>query len=214
LNVAPPVPDISAFIARFDRCKWVVLASLSPWEITANAPGIVADALGSLHEDFIISDGVAVHMTATVEPGAIVKGPAIIGPRCFIAASAYLRGGILLEEDCVIGPGAELKTSLMFKGGKLAHFNFVGDSILGEGVNLEAGSLIANFRNEWPDKQIRIVTAGGIIDTGVEKFGALVGDYVRIGANAVIAPGALIASETIIPRLHLVDQSPGPRMSP
>jgi NDP-sugar pyrophosphorylase family protein len=197
---------MAAFIARAGR--WPVLAGSTPWAITMRAAAFVADASTALDADFRVSGSVAVHQTAIVESGAVVKGPAIIGPRCFVAASAYLRGGVLLEEDCIIGPGVELKASLMFKGGKLAHFNFVGDSILGEGVNLEAGSVIANYRNDRDDKRIRIATAQGIIDTGTEKFGALIGDGVRIGANAVIAPGALIAPHTVVPRLRLVDQSP------
>lgn len=205
-DVTPPFSAMRSFIARVGR--WPHLAGLTPWAITARAAELVVSVSMTLDGDFRISNTVAVHETAIVESGAVVKGPAIIGPRCFVAASAYLRGGVMLEEDCIIGPGAELKTSLMFKGGKLAHFNFVGDSILGEGVNLEAGSVIANYRNERDDKRIRIATAQGVIDTGAEKFGALIGDGVRIGANAVIAPGALIAPHTIVPRLYLVDQSP------
>ena len=146
------------------------------------------------------------HCSATVEPGAIVKRPAIIGARCFVAATSYLRGGVFLDEDCIIGPGAELKSSFMFKGSKLAHLNFVGDSILGSDVNIEAGAIIANFRNELDEKSIRITYKGAVIDTGVDKFGALLGDHSRIGANAVIAPGAILMPGTRIPRLSLIDQ--------
>lgn len=81
----------------------------------------------------------------------------------------------------------------------------MGDSVLGADVNVEAGAMIANYRNERADKRIRIRTEGGEIDTGVEKFGALIGDHARIGANAVIAPGALIPRGAIVPRLGLVD---------
>jgi UDP-N-acetylglucosamine diphosphorylase / glucose-1-phosphate thymidylyltransferase / UDP-N-acetylgalactosamine diphosphorylase / glucosamine-1-phosphate N-acetyltransferase / galactosamine-1-phosphate N-acetyltransferase len=99
-----------------------------------------------------------------------------------------------------------LKSSFVFAGSKLAHFNFVGDSILGRDVNLEAGSVIANYRNELPDPTISLVAEGRRVETGVDKFGALVGDRARIGANAVIAPGAFIAPDTIVPRLSLIDQ--------
>src|SRR5262249_52825454 len=107
---------------------------------------------------------------------------------------------------CVIGPNAELKTSFLFRGAKLAHLNFVGDSILGEAVNVEAGAVIANRRNECEDRRIRIRVGRDVIDTGVETFGALVGDRSRIGANAVVAPGALLAPDSVVPRLALVDQ--------
>jgi NDP-sugar pyrophosphorylase family protein len=180
-----------------------------PWRLTADAPAIIAAYLATLGRDYRLHDeGVAVHVTARIEDGAVIKGPAVIGARAFVAATAYLRGGVFLDEDCIIGPAAELKSAFLFKGSKLAHLNFVGDSILGEGVNCEAGSIIANHRNEWADKRIRIAFAGGIIDTGVDKFGALVGDGARLGANAVIAPGALILPHAVIPRLGLVDQSP------
>jgi len=177
-----------------------------PWHLTRGVCAIVASHIVELGVEYRVAGGVAVHRTASIETGAIVKGPAIIGPRCFIAATAYLRGGVFLDEDCIVGPGAELKSSFAFKGSKLAHLNFVGDSILGEGVNCEAGSIIANFRNESEDKRIRIAFDGEIIDTGTEKFGALVGNRVRLGANAVVAPGALILPGTTLPRLSLFDQ--------
>jgi len=86
------------------------------------------------------------------------------------------------------------------------HLSFVGDSVIGERANCEAGAMIANYRNEREDKRIRIRIGDVVVDTGVEKFGALVGDDARIGANAAIAPGAVIHARTIVPRLSLVDQ--------
>ena len=140
--------------------------------------------------------------------GAVIKGPAIIGPNSFVAAGAYVRGGCWLEADCILGPGAELKSSFVFGGSKLAHFNFVGDSVLGSEVNFEAGSIIANYRNESADPTISFIYRGERVDAGAEKFGAVVGDRTRIGANAVIAPGAILPPDTIVPRLSLVDQAP------
>ena len=112
-----------------------------------------------------------------------------------------------LDAGCVVGPGVELKSTLMFAGTTVAHLNFVGDSILGAGVNIEAGAVIANHRNERADKRIRIRYGDRILDTGVTKFGALIGDGARIGANAVIAPGALIERGAVVERLTLVDQA-------
>ena len=182
------------------------LADLQPWEITASADAIIRKAIGAL-EHYSASDGVAVHRTANVEAGAVIKSPAIIGPKCFVASTAYLRGGVFLDEDCIVGPACELKSTFMLAGSKVAHLSFVGDSIIGSAANIEAGAIIANYRNEREDKHIRILFEGGIIDTGVDKFGALVGDGARIGANAVIAPGALLRPGAIVPRLALVDQS-------
>lgn len=177
------------------------LADLSPWDILAT-PGIWA----AFDSDYAVEGEVAVHRSATIEAGAVIKGPAVIGPHAFIASGAYIRGGAWIGERCTIGPGSELKTSILVGRVALAHFNFVGDSILGDEVNLEAGAVIANHRNERNDRRIRISHRGMTIDTGVDKFGALVGDRARIGANAVIAPGALIEPGTCAPRLSLLDQ--------
>src|SRR5690606_13707643 len=114
--------------------------------------------------------------------------------------------GCWLENNCILGPGAELKTSLMFAGSKLAHLNFVGDSIIGRDVNLEAGSIVCNYRNERADKEIQVRLDGGLHKTGTLKFGALLGDGSRIGANAVVAPGALLAPGSIVRRASLLDQ--------
>ena len=199
---------ISDYVANWATSPFGKLTD-APWVITQQAEALVHFAISSLGDDYRVVDGIAVHHSTTIEDGAIIKGPAIIGPDCFISASAYLRGGIFLERNCIIGPAAELKTSFMFAGSKLAHLNFVGDSILGSGVNVEAGAMIANYRNEKADKQIRILLDGLVIETGVDKFGVLAGDETRIGANAVIAPGAILAKDSRVGRLHLVDQSPG-----
>lgn len=167
------------------------------------------DLIAAAGSDYAVRDGVAVHRLAVVEPGAVLKGPVLIGPGCLVAGSAYLRAGVFLADGCIVGPACELKSTFMLPAGKVAHLSFVGDSILGARVNCEAGSMVANYRNERDDKRIRIVREGRVIDTGVDKFGALLGDGVRIGANAVVAPGALLERGAIVPRLTLVDQSPG-----
>jgi NDP-sugar pyrophosphorylase family protein len=164
------------------------------------------EIIQGLPSEYDVSDGIALHQSAIIEDGSILKAPVVIGPRCYVAAGAYLRGGGWLQGDCIIGPGSELKSSFMFSGSKLAHLNFVGDSIIGERVNLEAGSIIANYRNEWSNHDIKIRDDGRLFCIGIDKFGALVGDGARIGANSVIAPGALIEPDTVVGRLTLIDQ--------
>ena len=179
-----------------------------PWEATDKAEAIISEAIGSLGSGFKIEGDIAIHGSAVVEQGAVLKGPIIVGANAFIAANAYLRGGVFVDMDCIVGPNCELKTTFIFKGSKVAHLNFVGDSIIGAGANIEAGAIVANYRNELKDKSILIARHGSTIATGVEKFGALIGDEVRIGANAVIAPGAFLDPKTIVHRLELVDQHP------
>jgi bifunctional N-acetylglucosamine-1-phosphate-uridyltransferase/glucosamine-1-phosphate-acetyltransferase GlmU-like protein len=153
---------------------------------------------------------VAIHKTAIVEQGVILKGPVIISADCFIGAHAYLRGGVFLSDHVSIGPGCEIKSSFIFSHSALAHFNFVGDSVLGSYVNMEAGSIIANHYNERVEKQISVLIKNQIIETGVNKFGALVGDHVKIGANAVLSPGTLLSKNAIVARLELIQQVPRP----
>ena len=199
---------LTEHIAAFSNSPLAALTEKTPWALTTNSVLAVRRLLNGISAEFCISDDVAIHRTTTVEAGALVKGPAMIGPRCFIAAGSLIRGGCWLEENCIIGPGSELKSSFLFAGSKLAHFNFVGDSVVGARVNLEAGSIVANFRNELADPRIRILHAGEIIDTGVDKFGALIGDDCKFGANAVVAPGAIFERGTIVARLASVDQRP------
>lgn len=200
--------DPAGYIARFAASPLAHWAGAEPWTLTSQAVATARQLVRMIDDPaYDISGDIAIHRAATVEDGAVIKGPAVIGPGCFVAAGAYVRDGCWLEEAVILGPGAELKSSFVFRGAKLAHFNFVGDSMLGEGVNLEAGAIVANYRNERDDKQIRFRLSGRAVETGVEKFGALLADGVRVGANAVIAPGAALAAGTIIPRLALVDQA-------
>jgi len=202
--------NIAKFISNWTS-SYFNQPDASPWHLTTNAPQFILDAIKSLSDGIEVNKNIAIHATASVEKGSIIKGPAIIGPNCYIAATAYLRGGVFLENDCIVGPACELKSTFMFSGSKIAHLSFVGDSLIGSLANIEAGAIIANYRNEMADKNILIQTDDGIINTGVDKFGAIIGDNARIGANSVIAPGALISPGTIIPRLALIDQHPAVR---
>lgn len=206
---ASPVA-VDDFIAAFGASPLAPWAALAPWALTSQSGAIVRALVASLPAGEFRADGdVWVHRSATVEPGAVLKGPLIVGPRCFIATGAYLRGGCWLDEGCTIGPGAELKSSFVFAGAKLAHFNFVGDSVVGHDVNLEAGSIVCNCRNERDDKEIRVRVDGALWRTGCQKFGALIGDHSRIGANGVVAPGALLRPRSVVPRAALRDDEEG-----
>lgn len=201
--------DLAAYIAGFADSPLAPWAASLPWELPPHAPEIVRRLLAGLPAgDYVIEGEVAVHRSARVEAGAVLKGPLILGAGCFVAAGAYLRGGNWVDARCTVGPGVELKSSFVFEGTALAHFNFVGDSVLGAGVNMEAGSIICNHRNERADKQILVRSGegGSLQGTGCEKFGALVGDGARIGANAVIAPGALLVPGRVVDRMTLVDE--------
>lgn len=177
-----------------------------PWTLTADLSVLIRQMVARSALDYVITDGVAIHRTATVEDNVVMKPPVLIGPRSFVAANCYLRGGVLLTEGNSIGPGCEIKSSVLMPYARLAHFNFVGDSILGSDVNMEAGSIICNHYNEREDKLISILVNGTVYETGVTKFGAVIGNGSRVGANAVLSPGTILEVNSIVGRLELVQQ--------
>lgn len=177
-----------------------------PWEVTKKLSAILDQLILLLDDSYEIKDEIAIHKTATIEHGVALKGPVIICENCFVGSNTCLRGGVYLAKSVVIGTGCEIKTSIIFSGSSIAHFNFIGDSIIGSNVNFEAGSLTANHFNERVDKKISVAFNSKIIDTGIEKFGALVGDNSKVGANAVLSPGTLLSPGTIVKRLELIEQ--------
>lgn len=181
-----------------------------PWQWLGQLPDSLARQCALLDPAHWAVDGdIAIHRSATIEAGAVLKGPLLIGPNCRVAAHAYLRGGVALANDVTVGPGAELKTCVVGPYSRLAHFNFVGDSVLGADVNMEAGAVIANHWNERRDKTITLRCRQQAWTLPTQKFGALVGDHSRIGANAVLSPGTLLPPHAVVARLERVEQDPG-----
>jgi NDP-sugar pyrophosphorylase family protein len=177
-----------------------------PWEITKELTLILQSMISQLDNNFIVTNGIAVHKSAVIEKAAILKAPVIICENCFIGANAYLRNGVYLGQSSSVGPGCEIKTSIIFNHTEIAHLNFIGDSIIGSNVNFEAGSITANYFNERADKKISILYQSKVLQTGVEKFGSLVGDNSKIGAGAVLSPGTILIPNTVVKRLELIEQ--------
>jgi len=132
----------------------------------------------------------------TVEPGAMIKGPALIGKNCQIRHNAYLRENVILGDDCVVGNATELKNALLFNGAQAPHYNYVGDSILGHLAHLGAGVKISNLK--LLPGNVAVVVDGVALDTGLRKFGALLGDGSEVGCNAVLNPGSILGRGAIV----------------
>jgi bifunctional N-acetylglucosamine-1-phosphate-uridyltransferase/glucosamine-1-phosphate-acetyltransferase GlmU-like protein len=177
-----------------------------PWQAVERIEDIIREVLPSLGGDYQIEDEIAIHKDARVDPTVTILAPAIIGAHCFIGPHALLRGGVYVGANSSIGPGCEIKHALIGENTALAHFNFVGDSIIGSGVNFEAGSITANHYNEREDKTIFALWDRKTIKTGATKFGACIGDDSRIGANAVTSPGTILIPKSIVRRLELIEQ--------
>lgn len=178
----------------------------TPWEITTNLKEILETLMLSLGSDFHVQNGIALHKTAVIEANVTFKRPAIVLENCFIGANAYFREGVFLDFGVRIGPGCEVKSSVICANTALAHFNYVGNSIIGANVNFEAGAIAANHYNERTEKSINVLFRNTVIKTGAVKFGSLVGDNSKIGANAVLSPGTLLEPNSIVKRLELVEQ--------
>lgn len=143
-----------------------------------------------------LGDGIRIGGGVLIEPGVMIKEPAVIGDQTEVRQGAYLRGCCLVGRRCVVGHATEVKHSIFLNDAKAGHFAYVGDSILGGGVNLGAGTKLANFR--FIPGEIQVKTMNGPIPTGLKKFGAIFGDRVQTGCNAVTSPGAVVGRESIV----------------
>ena len=171
------------------------------WEVLPHIGDYLRDTLraaqlGQAHDQAVIEGDVFVGEGTVIEAGALIRGPAWIGRNCHIGHGATLRGNVIVGDDCVVGHAAELKNAVLFNGCDVPHFNYVGDSVLGHRVHLGAGAMLSNYRLIRGNVNVR--TASGSLDSGLAKFGALIGDRTEIGCNAVLNPGAIIGRDCLL----------------
>lgn len=139
-------------------------------------------------------DNVWIAKSAKVFPSAYIAGPCIIGPDTEVRQCAFIRGNALVGAGCVVGNSCELKNVILFNKVQVPHFNYVGDSILGFKSHMGAGSITSNVKS---DKRLVVVhNEGTEIETGLKKFGAMLGDNVEVGCNSVLNPGTVIGRES------------------
>ena len=162
-----------------------------PWQALPGIKNLILELGRHLGEDFTeTAPNVWIHKTATVAPSASITGPCIIGANTEVRHCAFIRGSALVGENCVVGNSVELKNVILFDNVQVPHFNYVGDSILGYKSHLGGGAVTSNVKS---DKTLVTVKNGSErIETGLKKFGAMVGDYVEVGCNAVLNPGTVM----------------------
>jgi NDP-sugar pyrophosphorylase family protein len=163
-----------------------------PWEALKGIKDMIIELGKTLDpaEYDEVSENVWVHKTAKVFPSAYLGAPCIIGPNTEVRHCAFVRGSALVGADCVVGNSVELKNVILFDHVQTPHYNYVGDSILGYYSHMGAGSITSNVKR---DKQLVVVHGDGEdIETGIKKFGAMLGDHVEVGCNAVCNPGTVI----------------------
>lgn len=168
-----------------------------PWQALKGLKDFIIELQASLGEDYEeISNQVFVHKSAVVAPTAYLGAPCIIGPKTEVRHCAFVRGSALVGEGCVVGNSVELKNVILFDSVQTPHYNYVGDSILGYKSHMGAGSITSNVKS---DKTLVVVKSKEEeIETGLKKFGAMLGDHVEVGCNSVLNPGTVIGKETNI----------------
>ena len=123
-----------------------------------------------------------------------MSGPCIIGKDTELRTGAFIRGSVIVGEGCVVGNSCELKNAILFDCVQVPHFNYVGDSILGYRSHTGAGAITSNVKSD--KTLVRVKTEDGFIETGLKKFGAMLGDFVEVGCNSVLNPGTVIGRNT------------------
>ncbi len=180
--------------ALFDGCEhaWDALKKIKAYVAANVKPGLRnrCDGEAFIGKDVFIGEG------TVVEDGAMIKGPAIIGRNCQIRHNAYIRDDVLIGDGCVVGNSCELKNAVLFNGCQVPHFNYEGDSILGFKAHLGAGVVLSNFK-AFPGN-VTVEMDGQPFDTGLRKFGALLGDGADVGCNAVLNPGSILGRGAIV----------------
>ena len=185
--------DLSHTLAAelFKSCKY-------PWEVLPKIKAFILETGAGLSpSDYLHpAEDVWIHKTAHVLPSAYIAGPCIIGANTEVRHCAFIRGSVLVGADCVVGNSTEIKNSILFDHVQVPHYNYVGDAVLGFCAHMGAGSITSNVKS---DKQlVKVHFEDGDAETGLKKFGAILGDSVEVGCGSVLNPGTVIGRETNI----------------
>ncbi|OUP51242.1 acyltransferase [Lachnoclostridium sp. An181] len=174
---------------------WEVLPKIHDFILLLGA-GLSGEEYEKKGEDIWIAK------SAQVAPTASIHGPAIIGKNAEIRHCAFIRGNAIVGEGAVVGNSTELKNVILFNKVQVPHYNYVGDSILGYKSHMGAGSITSNVKSDKTLATVR--TPEGIVETGLKKFGAMLGDEVEVGCGSVLNPGTVVGSHTNIYPLSMV----------
>lgn len=169
-----------------------------PWEALPKIKDFIIELGKSLDKEIYEEkeENIWIAKSATIAPTAYIKGPVIIGENAEIRHCAFIRGNAIIGNGAVVGNSTELKNVILFNKVQVPHYNYVGDSILGYKSHMGAGSITSNVKS---DKKLVIVKNGNkTIETGLKKFGAMIGDNVEVGCGSVLNPGSVIGRNTNI----------------
>lgn len=169
-----------------------------PWEVLPKISAFILQLGSTLSEEEYekIGEDIWIARSATIAPTAYIHGPAIIGKNAEVRHCAFIRGNAIVGEGAVVGNSTELKNVVLFNKVQVPHYNYVGDSILGYKAHMGAGSITSNVKS---DKKLVVVKDGRErIETGLKKFGAMLGDEVEVGCGSVLNPGTVVGRHSSI----------------
>lgn len=190
--------DLSEFQHRliFENCEFV-------WQVLPKIGSYLKNqTLGNVEVDIpatailVNKEQISIGEGTIVEQGAYICGPCVIGKNCVIRHGAYIRGNFICGDHCVVGHTTEIKNALFLNHAQAPHFAYVGDCVLGNHTNLGAGTKLANLR--FDNQQIHIHHEGSVYETGLRKFGAILGDGAQTGCNSVTNPGTLLGKNAAV----------------
>ena len=169
-----------------------------PWEVLPKISSFILELGATLSEEEYDKrgDDIWVAKSANVFPSAYIHGPAIIGKNAEVRHCAFIRGNAIVGEGAVVGNSTELKNVILFNKVQVPHYNYVGDAILGYKAHMGAGSITSNVRSD--KKLIKVKAKDEVIETGLKKFGAMLGDEVEVGCGSVLNPGSVVGKRSQI----------------
>lgn len=178
-----------------------------PWEVLPKISGFIKELGATLSEEEYdkVGEDVWIAKSASVFPSAYVHGPAIIGKNAEVRHCAFIRGNAIVGEGAVVGNSTELKNVILFNKVQVPHYNYVGDSVLGYKAHMGAGSITSNVKSD--KTLVTVKTPEGPIETGLKKFGAMLGDEVEVGCGSVLNPGTVVGRHTNIYPLSMVREA-------
>lgn len=175
-----------------------------PWQVLPRISDFIVKLGNELPQDEFVKTGenIWISKSAKIAPSAFIAGPCIIDSGAEVRHCAFIRGNAIVGKNSVVGNSTELKNVVIFDNVQVPHYNYVGDSVLGYRSHLGAGSITSNVKS---DKSLVSVKSGNtVIETGLKKFGAMVGDYVEVGCSAVLCPGSVIGRNSNVYPLSMV----------
>jgi UDP-N-acetylglucosamine diphosphorylase / glucose-1-phosphate thymidylyltransferase / UDP-N-acetylgalactosamine diphosphorylase / glucosamine-1-phosphate N-acetyltransferase / galactosamine-1-phosphate N-acetyltransferase len=185
--------SLAAFAAYFkpDMHPWEWLKVIGP-ALDAQPAAVARVLPPGVH----VEGAVWINPTVKLPAYATIIGPAWIGAKTEIRPGAFIRGNVVAGEGCVLGNACEFKNCVLLDGAQVPHFSYVGDSVLGNGAHLGAGVILSNLRLDRQAITVRLPS--GTFDTGLRKFGAIIGDKAEVGCNAVLNPGTILGKRALV----------------